>query len=200
MLTQLVRPMVRTQIRLLAGSQATRPVLVKTIAQWLGFLGVEAHVTQLNAQSNQIQLSLTVGKPEACDHHDWEKILTNLNAANDGVPAVMPAFNEKQQKQIQRLLAYVIQVGNPSQLPDWETIEPHLETLGLAPGMVMGIRSALKVPQSLDLLLENLDNDVAAVALPRAVSLALADRQVNDSEDHALSALLKAMKAPAKVG
>ena len=33
MLTQIARPMVRTQLRLLAGSQATRATLINTIAQ-----------------------------------------------------------------------------------------------------------------------------------------------------------------------
>jgi hypothetical protein len=39
-----------------------------------------------------------------------------------------------------------------------------------------------------------LDSDVAAVALPKAVSIAMLDREVNVSEDQALMSLLKAMK------
>jgi hypothetical protein len=38
MLSKIVRPMVRTQIRLLANCQATRPTLIETISQWLSFL------------------------------------------------------------------------------------------------------------------------------------------------------------------
>jgi len=38
--------MVNTQIKLLAKSKATKVTLVKTIAKWLGFLGVEAQVMQ----------------------------------------------------------------------------------------------------------------------------------------------------------
>lgn len=60
--------------------------------------------------------------------------------------------------------------------------------------MLLGIKSALKVPQSLDQLMEGIDPDIAAIALPQAVSIALLDRQVNAGEDDALTALLKVMK------
>ena len=200
MLTQIVRPMVRTQIRLLAGSQATRPVLVKTIAQWLGFLGVDAQVTQLESASEQIQVSLTVGKPEACDPKDWAKILVSLGNKPDNTQGIATSalhkFSAKQQTQLQRLLAYIIQVGEPDNVIEWEVLQPQLEDIGFEPTLIEGIQTALKVPQSLELLMESIDNDVAAVALPKAVSLALLDRKVNASEDLALSTLLAAMKAP----
>jgi hypothetical protein len=95
---------------------------------------------------------------------------------------------------MQRLLAYLIQVGTSDSSVDWENLQPQLQALGLSEPMVLGIRSALKVPQALDDLLDGLDSDVAAVALPKAVSIAMLDRQVNASEDQALVALLKAMK------
>ncbi|MFE4105762.1 hypothetical protein [Almyronema epifaneia] len=195
MLTQIVRPMVRTQIRLLAGSHATRPVLVKTIAQWLGFLGVEAKVTQLAANAHQIQVSLTVGKPDACDGNDWEKILQHLrcDASEKSDLQAIAGFTAKQQSQLQRLLAYVIQVGNPEESLDWSAIEPQLQTMGFEASLIAGIGAALKVPQSLDLLMETLEDDVAAVALPKAVSIALLDRKVTPSEDRALSALIAAL-------
>jgi hypothetical protein len=44
-------------------------------------------------------------------------------------------------------------------------------------------------------LMEGLDPDVAAIALSKAVGIALLDRQVNSGEDRALGALLKAMTA-----
>ncbi|MCG8366939.1 MAG: hypothetical protein MJA27_26850 [Pseudanabaenales cyanobacterium] len=196
MLSQIVRPMVRTQIRLLANSQATRPVLIKTIVQWLGFLGVEAQVTQLDAQTNQIQVSLKVCKPEACDPYDWEQILGKLghNLMAGNVEQSLSSFNPQQQKQLQRLLAYLIQVGNPDKTVDWSEIYPQLQPIGFDEETLQGINAALKVPQSLELLMENLDADVAAVALPKAVSIALLDRQVNSYEDQALSFLLEAMK------
>ncbi|NJL37186.1 MAG: hypothetical protein HC899_10740 [Leptolyngbyaceae cyanobacterium SM1_4_3] len=199
MLSQIVRPMVRTQIRLLANSQATRSTLVNTIAQWLGFLGVRAQVTQIDAVSNQISVSLTVGKPEACDTHDWQQILQNLNqskTAEEVVPSTQVQMTPQQQSKLQRLLAYVIQVGSSEQ-PTWEKLYPQLQTLGFEESTLLGIRSALKVPQSLDQLMEGLDSDVAAIALPKAVSIALLDRQVNPSEDKALATLLEAMKQPA---
>jgi hypothetical protein len=198
MLSQIVRPMVRTQIRLLANSHATRSTLVSTIAQWLGFLGVRAQVTQIDAVSNQISVSLTVGKPEACDTHDWQQILQNLKQSKpeeEVTSSTQTQITPQQQSKLQRLLAYVIQVGSSEQ-PDWEKLYPQLQTLGFEESMLLGIRSALKVPQSLDQLMEGLDSDVAAIALPKAVSIALLDRQVNPSEDKALSTLLEAMKTP----
>lgn len=192
MLTQIVRPMVRTQIRLLANSQATYSTLVTTISQWLGFLGVQAHVTQLQANSRQIQLSLTVGKPESCDDSDWEKILQNLKAnSTNSLPP--QSLTPQQERKLQRLLAYMIQVGNPEGL-DWDSFYPQLQSLGYAEETLAGIRAALKVPQSIEQLTEGLDADIAAVALSKAVGVALLDRQVNSGEDQALSILLEAMK------
>lgn len=198
MLTQLVRPMVRTQLRLLASSQATRATLVNTIAQWLGFLGVHAQVTHLDATSDRINVSLTVGKPEACDPHDWMQILANLRPRTNYEPLpTLATMSPSQQSKLQRLLAYVIQIGTPTHPPDWEQLYPQLQALGWDESMLLGVRTALKVPQSLELLLEGLDPDVAAIALPKAVSIALLDRMVNPSEDKALTALLDAMKPSA---
>jgi hypothetical protein len=92
------------------------------------------------------------------------------------------------------LLAYVIQVGSPEEPVNWEAIAPQLQSLGINESMLLGIKSALKVPQSLDRLVEGLEPDLVAIALPQAVSIALLDRQVNAGEDDALTALLKVMK------
>ena len=79
MLTQIVRPMVRTQVRLLANCHSTRLTLIHTIAKWLGFLGVKAEVTELDAsQDKKITISLTVEKPESCDSQDWQKIINGI--------------------------------------------------------------------------------------------------------------------------
>lgn len=196
MLSQIVRPMVRTQIRLLANSQATRSTLVTTIAQWLGFLGVQARVTQLDSEANQIQVSLTVGKPDACDDQDWGQILRNLNQSNPVAQPLTPPLSDAQERKLQRLLAYVIQVGNPDRAVDWEHLYPQLQNLGFEESMLLGIKAALKIPQSLDQLTDGLDADVAAIALSKAVGIALLDRQVNSHEDRALTALLDAMKQP----
>jgi hypothetical protein len=197
MLSQIVRPMVRTQIRLLATSQATRATLISTIAQWLGFLGVQAQVTRLDAAADKIQVSITVGKPEGCDRHDWNQILQNLKPNQDKacrLPLTAASMTPQQQSRLQRLLAYVIQVGHPDRPIDWDKLYPQLLALGLEESILSGIRAALKVPQCLDQLMEGLDADVAAIALPKAVSISLLDRQVNSSEDHALTTLLQAMK------
>lgn len=196
MLSQIVRPMVRTQIRLLANTQATRSTLVTTIAQWLSFLGVRAEVTELDAQSNQIRVSLTVGKPEACDDRDWEQILKNLNQANQkaGTTPDPTTLTPKQEMKLQRLLAYMVQVGDPKQPIDWDALQPQLESLGFSESMLLGMKSAARIPQSLDQLVDGLDPDVAAIALSKAVGIALLDRQVNPMEDKALSVLLEAMK------
>jgi hypothetical protein len=192
MLSQIVSPMVRTQIRLLANSQATRSTLVTTIAQWLGFLGVQAQVTHLETDANQIQVSLRVGKPASCDVHDWQQILQNLDQGK-AVPPTPAPLDEPQQRKLQRLLAYMVQVGEPD--ANWETLAPQLQGLGFEAEMLLGIRAAMKVPQSLEVLMEGLDPDVAAIALSKAVGIALLDRQVNSGEDRALGALLKAMTA-----
>jgi len=192
MLSQLVSPMVRTQIRLLANSQATRATLMTTIAQWLGFLGVQAQVTHLDTVTNQIQVSLTVGKPSACEAHDWQKILTNLDQGKAVAPSSPPVMTEQQERKLQRLLAYMIQAGEPD--ANWDVMAPQLQRLGFEEETLLGIKAALKVPQSLEILMEGLDPDVAAIALSKAVGIALLDRQVNSREDKALSALLEAMK------
>jgi hypothetical protein len=196
MLSQIVRPMVRTQIRLLANSQATYSTLVTTISQWLGFLGVQADVTQLHTEANRIQLSLTVGKPESCDDCDWEKILRNLdrNGVNTPAQAQATALNSAQERKLQRLLAYVIQAGHPDSVVEWEVLYPQLQSLGFEDDMLAGIKAALKIPHSLEQLTEELDADVAAIALSKAVGIALLDRQINSSEDKALTALLDAIK------
>lgn len=197
MLTQLVRPMVQTQLRLLANSRATRSTLISTVSQWLGFLGVRAQVTQLDSGADKIQISLTVDKPEACDPKDWQQILRNLNQAEseaDLLSTTAAKFTPQQQSKMNRLLAYLIQIGNPGEPIDWDALYPQLQSIGLDELTLMGIRSALKVPQSLEDLVEGLDSDVAAVALPKAVSIAMLDKRVNSSEDLALSTLLKAMR------
>mgnify|MGYP002777100255 CR=1 FL=1 len=198
MLSQIVRPMVQTQIRLLANSRATHSTLVSTVAQWLGFLGVRAQVTHLKTDSGRIHISLTVDKPDACDTHDWQKIITNLDATQathaPGEPADIAQFTPQQQSRMQRLLAYLLQVGNPAEPVNWEQLQPNLQAMGFDESTLLGIRAALKVPQCLDDLMADLEADVAAVALPKAVKIAMMDRQVNPSEDQALTALLQAMK------
>lgn len=187
--------MVQTQVRLLANSRATRSVLISTVAQWLSFLGVHAQVEELKSANGKIHLCLTVDKPDACDHSDWQKIVNNLDSCTSDHSSSLDTaqLTTHQQSTLQRLLACLIQVGSPGQPTIWEQLQPQLEAIGFDETTLLGVRSALKVPQSLDDLVDGLDADVAAIALPKAVSLAMMDRQVNQSEDQALAALLKAM-------
>ncbi len=81
MLSSIVRPMVNTQIKLLAKSQATGSTRVEIIAKWLGFLGVEATVTHLDIAEEKIQVSLTVSQPDASADEDWQSILQKLKSS-----------------------------------------------------------------------------------------------------------------------
>ncbi len=199
MLAKIVRPMVRTQIRLLANCRATRPTLIETISQWLSFLGVRAQVNQINVHSEKIQLSLTVDKPEACDPHDWQQIIRNLDKSSNttnSLKDIQAKLTPQQQRKLERLLAHLIQAGYTDRLTDWDGLYPQLQALDLDELTLQGIRAALKVPQSLDQLVKDLDSDLAAVALPKAVSIALLDRQVNSPEDRVLSALFQVVEPP----
>ena len=77
-LSQIVCPLVNPQVKLLAKSKAIRPTLVKTISKWLGFLGVEAEVTQFGTTGDKIQISLTVGKPDSASDRDWQTIMQKI--------------------------------------------------------------------------------------------------------------------------
>ncbi|MDJ0730131.1 MAG: hypothetical protein QNJ33_09100 [Crocosphaera sp.] len=196
MLSQIVRPLVNTQVRLLANSQTTQTTLVETIARWLGYLGVDAKVTQLSPHNDRIHVALTVGKPDSCDAQDWTSILENLRSpqSNDyNYLNTSDYAHELHQLQIARLLAYLIQISDPQQEIAWSDIESQLIPLNLDVSILKGIQSAMKVPQSQDLL-EKLDPDVAASAFPIAVKIACLDQEINSHENHALSALLSAMK------
>ncbi len=202
MLSQIVRPMVNTQIHLLAKSKATKITLIKTIAKWLGFLGVEAQVTQLKTTGDKIQVSITVGQPENSDRADWQKIIDNLSQdtleikeldANQSTSIHSSSISAEQKIKYYRILAYAIQMSDRAQAIDWSKIHPQLQALGLEESMMLGIKSALKVPQSIDRLVKDLDADVAAIALSQAASIALLDRQVNPEEYQVMQTLLNAM-------
>ncbi|ACK70586.1 conserved hypothetical protein [Gloeothece citriformis PCC 7424] len=197
MLSKIVRPLVQTQIHLLANSMATRSTLIETIVRWLGYLGVQAHITQLEPTSNQIKVSLTVGQPESCHPADWQKILHNLQVSSEssnGSKLRQSSLNPQQQTHLARLLAYLIQVGHPPSTLEWETLKNHLISLNLDPSLQQEIKTALKVPQTGEHLIEKIDPDVSAIALPIAFSIAWLDGEINQEENQALKALLEAMK------
>ena len=64
--------------------------------------------------------------------------------------------------------------------------------------MLMGVRSALKIPQSVDRLLKELEPDVVALALPQAMEIALCDRQLNQETEAAIVTMLQATKTSSK--
>jgi hypothetical protein len=194
MLSQIVRPLVQNQIRLLANSQATRATLIETIVRWLSYLGIHAQVNSLKSDADTITVSLSVGKPESCESQDWQQILHQLhldgrrNQEQDNFEQMELA----EQLQMVRLLAYLIQVGQPEEKVSWEALSPQLSSLTPDESLLAGIRSALKIPQSIELI-KRLNPYVAARAFPLAVKIAWLDRQVNFQESQALTALLRAM-------
>ena len=196
MLSSIVRPMVNTQIRLLAKSQATRSTLVKIIAKWLGFLGVEATVTYLDIAEEKIQVSLTVSQPDASVDEDWQTILQKLKSSKIPQEELEPELvkiSPEQKSKYQRILAYAIQISHQDSSVDWESMYPKLQLMGLEESMLMGIKSALKVPQNIDRLVKDLDADLAAIALSQTATIALFDRLVNPEEYRVLQTLIEVM-------
>jgi len=190
MLSQIVRPLVDTQIRLLANSQATKKTLAQTISSWLGYLGVRTEVTQLIPNSDRISVSLTVGKPESCAQKDWQKILDNLTkSSSDLTKSQSDEMEMAKLVQLSKLLAYIIQIGLPETEMNWTILENQLSPLNLDSTTLGAVRSALKVPQSLSAI-DKLDPDLAARAFPLAVKIAWMDNQITAAESEALKALL----------
>ena len=199
MLSQIVRPLVDTQFRRLASSQTTYSTLVETIAKWLSYLGVQARVTHLANQSGQIQVSLTVKKPNTCASDDWQQILHNLEGQKSA--SSLSGYNQiipSQRSKLQRLFAYLIQTSQPDQKTSPNAISNKLNNLNLDEFMMLGIRSALRVPQSIDRLIKEIDPDVVALALPQAMEIALSERKLNRETETAICAMLKAAKSGVK--
>ena len=65
--------------------------------------------------------------------------------------------------------------------------------------MLVTIKSAMKVPAMLDSLLEDLEPEVAAYVLSKAISIALIDREINQDEDSVLKSIYGALETKAKV-
>jgi hypothetical protein len=197
MLVQLVRPLVRTQVQMLTQAQSASSRLVGMVSQWLGYLGIHAEVTQLQTTGNRIQVSLCVGKPEQCTEAEWQQILANLNRDRD--PAIesdaltYTAMTPAQQSKVQRLLASILHASGQDPLADWTALRPRLLAMGMEESMLMGVQSALKAPMPMELLVEQLEPEVAAFVLSKAINIALLDQQISQAEDTALKALLSAV-------
>ena len=203
MLDRLVRPLVRTQIQHLAQTQSANARLMAMVAQWLGYLGVKANVTQLKTHQGAIQISLSVNKPEQCSDNEWTQILANIDQNKSAAGAKGELIYEKmsqgQQSKVHRLLAHVIQAGNSQAAQSWDDLQPQLAALGMEEPMLLGIKAALKVPAVLDPLLNDLETEVAAVVLSRAIGIAMIDECINSDEDTALRAIYSALESKAKV-
>ncbi|MEO1183049.1 MAG: hypothetical protein AAFX51_19960 [Cyanobacteria bacterium J06636_28] len=135
MLDRLVRPLVRTQIQLLAQTQSANARLMGMVSQWLGYLGVNADVTHLKTEQGRIQISLAVGKPEQCTENEWSKILTNIEQNSDESDAetelTYVEMTQGQKSKVHRLLASVIQAGNKNAVQSWDSLYPQLATMGM---------------------------------------------------------------------
>ncbi|MEO1069251.1 MAG: hypothetical protein AAFW95_09050 [Cyanobacteria bacterium J06638_6] len=200
MLVQLVRPLVRTQVQMLTQAQSASGKLVGMVSQWLGYLGIQAEVTQLQTTGNRIQVSLCVGKPDQCTEAEWQQILDNLNQeANTSPPEdtlLYTAMASAQQSKVQRLLASILQASGQDPMAEWVTLRPRLVAMGMEESMLAGVHAALKVPMPMELLVEQLEPEVAAFVLSKAINIALLDQQISPAEDTALKALLSAVDRP----
>ncbi|WP_035986340.1 hypothetical protein [Leptolyngbya sp. KIOST-1] len=197
MLVQLVRPLVRTQVQMLTQAQSASGKLVGMVSQWLGYLGIHAEVTQLHTAGDRIQVSLCVGKPEQCTQSEWQQILNNLNqdtsTAVEADTLIYTTMSPAQQSKVQRLLATILHASGQDPLADWNSLRPRLTAMGMEEAMVVGIHSALKAPMPMEFLVEQLEPEVAAFVLSRAIHIALLDQQISQAEDTALKALLNAV-------
>lgn len=201
MLAKLVRPLVRSQIQLLTQAESAQGRLMAMVSQWLGYLGVEAEVTQLHSQGNQIQVSLCVGRPDQCSEAEWQNILGKLQKESSETEAIELRYDKmtpEQQRKVQRLLACIIQAGEADD-SNWPELSQQLASLDLNANLLLGIRSALKIPGNLTPLLTDLDPKVAAFVMSKAIAISLMDQRITDREDNALKALYSVIETSSKV-
>lgn len=201
MLDRLVQPLVRTQVQLLAQTHSASHKLISMISQWLGYLGIQASVTHLKTSNGKVQISLVVDKPEQCSEDEWQKILTNINQSRGAqveTELTYAKMSKSQQGKVHRLLAYVIRAGSPDPTFIGHELKPRLVSMGLEEGMVLQIQSALKVPVVIEPLLEDLEPDIAAFVLSKAITIALIDQKISQDEDSILKAIYRVLEHKAK--
>ncbi len=199
MLVQLVHPLVRSQIQMLAQNPAADLQLSGMVIQWLGYLGIQAEVTQLDASGELIEVSLKVSRPEQCNENEWRQILANLTHTHQAPTAedtglTYEAMTAAQQRKVNRLLACVLQASNEHILDHWEDIKEQLAELNLPANLLTELRAAIRVATPMELLIQNLEPEVAAYALSKAIAIALMDQHINQAEDGALKTLLSALQ------
>ena len=196
MLSQIVAPLVDTQIRRLANSQTTYSTLVQTIAKWLSYLGVKAQVTRLTHKSGNIQISLIVGKPNTCSSYHWQQILDNLDQQQLVSPLnSYDQISSAQRSKLQRVFAYLIQNSELDTKSNPNALSQFLYELNLDELMILGIRCALKVPQPIERLLRELEPNAAALAVPQAMKIALSKEKLNQEAESTINAMLELAKS-----
>jgi hypothetical protein len=196
MLDRLVRPLVRTQIQILTQNQAASARLTGMVSQWLGYLGVQADVTQLNTTDGKIQIAIAVGKPDQCSDREWNQILLNINQSCTSLTDACLTYHQippTQRIKVAHLLALVIQAGDPEIAQNWHQFKPRLTSFNLEASLLSDIQMALQQPHHLEHLLDSLEPETAAYILSRAIGIALLDRQINAHEDNMLKAIYNAM-------
>jgi len=199
MLVQLVRPLVRSQIQMLTRTPEADLKLSSMVAQWLSYLGVHAEVTQLKTNGGSIEVALKVGKPEQCNENEWRQILSNLTRKGSAQPSeatglTYETMTAAQQSKAHRLLACVLHASNENLLADWEMMKPQLAELGLSDLLLAELRAAVRVTTPMELLVKDLEPEVASFALSKAIAIALMDKHINQAEDGALKTLLDALQ------
>ncbi|MCG8368236.1 MAG: hypothetical protein MJA27_33505 [Pseudanabaenales cyanobacterium] len=196
---KVLRPLVKTKIRLLGQTRCVHSTLHSMIREWMfNYVGIPAQVTHIAEESDQIHICLTVGKPEYADPREWNQMIENLRQSKEKTLPKSLSYREitpdKQQK-VHQILAHLIRSGTPNQEVRWETIYPHLRVLDPDESMLSGVKSALENPQIIDPCNEELDPDVAEIALSQATKIALLHQHINVDVNSSLTVLLNAMRS-----
>ena len=161
------------------------------------YVGIPAQVNRIEAVSDQIHICLTVGKPEYTDAGEWNQVIENLCQSEDKTHVKSPTYRDitpDQQQQVHQILAHLIRSGAPDQDVLWETVYPHLRVIDPDESMLNGVKSALENPQIIDPCTEELDPDVAEIALSQATKIALLHQHINVDVNSSLTILLNAMR------
>lgn len=201
MLAHLVRPLVCSQLQMLAQTQSAGSKLVGMVSQWLGYLGVQAEVTRLRTEGERIQVSLHVAKPDQCSEDEWRQILNNVTHGGEiegALPLTYATMPQSQKRKVHQLLGAVLEASGNHPADAWEQTRLRLLGVGIESSMVEQLRSAVRAPQSMEVLVQDLEPEVAAYVLSKAISITLFDRHINQAEDDALRALLEALEHQAK--
>ncbi|MDJ0702294.1 MAG: hypothetical protein QNJ46_03355 [Leptolyngbyaceae cyanobacterium MO_188.B28] len=195
---KVLRPLVNTKIQQLGQTSSIQSKLSSMVKEWmLNYVGIPAQVTRIGTDSDQIHICLTVGKPDYTDSDEWRQVIDNLRQSIDNAQSKPPTYRDitpDQQQQVHQILAHLIRSGSPDQDVLWETVYPHLRVIDPDESMLKGVKSALENPQIIDPCTEDLDPDVAEIALSQATKIAILHQHINLDVNSSLTVLLNAMK------